>query len=92
MIDDYEDPDEPSPEEHAEARSRAASCSTLVDGYHDAMNRLRRAENRGTGCHLTADMVAGLGMKYSEVWQEDDPRNESNSNNEPPQVGSVESS
>lgn len=42
---------------------------------HDALNRLKRAHLRQTGCHLTAEMVAGLGITFlAEVWDEEDPR------------------
>lgn len=27
---------------------------------HDALDRMRRACKRGTGCHLTADMISAL--------------------------------
>jgi hypothetical protein len=41
----------------------------------DAFNRMRRAHERGTGCHLTAEMIAGLAMtQIAEIWSENDPR------------------
>jgi hypothetical protein len=44
-------------------------------GLQDALNRMKRASNRGTGCYLTAEMVAGLGLTFiAEAWEEDDPR------------------
>lgn len=45
------------------------------DAAHDALNRMKRACERGTGCHLTADMVASLGLTaVASLWDEDDPR------------------
>ena len=42
---------------------------------HDALNRMARASRRGTGCHLTADMIAALERTFlGEVWSEEDPR------------------
>lgn len=44
-------------------------------GAHDALNRMRRAYNRGTGCHLTAEMIEALGRTFlAERWEEADPR------------------
>jgi hypothetical protein len=41
----------------------------------DALNRMRRAHDRGTGCHLTAEMIAGLGTTFlAQTWEEEDPR------------------
>lgn len=38
---------------------------------HDALDRMRRAERRGTGCHLTAEMIQALGLTFlGEVWNE----------------------
>ncbi len=45
------------------------------DLAQDALNRLCRAEKRGTGCHLTAEMVAALGITHiGQIWQQPDPR------------------
>lgn len=42
---------------------------------HDALNRMRRAQERGTGCHLTSEMVAALYCtSIGSMWVEDDPR------------------
>lgn len=35
MPDDYQEPNEPTPEQEAEARSRAAFCSALASQFHD---------------------------------------------------------
>lgn len=35
MPDDYQEPNEPTPEEEAEARSRAAFCSALARQFHE---------------------------------------------------------
>jgi hypothetical protein len=48
---------------------------SVFDTAHDAFNRMRRASQRGTGCHLTAEMIAALGETFlAQVWEEDDPR------------------
>lgn len=45
------------------------------DGTHDALNRMRRAYERGTGCHLTREMIDSLGLTIlAQIWNEDDPR------------------
>ncbi|UTC28111.1 hypothetical protein GURKE_00800 [Brevundimonas phage vB_BpoS-Gurke] len=47
------------------------------DGAHDALNRMRRAHERGTGCHLTADMIRSLSVTLiGQMWSDDDPRQE----------------
>jgi hypothetical protein len=44
----------------------------------DALNRLKRASERGTGCHLTKEMIEGIALTFlAEVWHEEDPRNNS---------------
>lgn len=41
----------------------------------DAINRMRRAYERGTGCHLTADMISAMETSiFGSIWWEDDPR------------------
>lgn len=48
---------------------------TGVEAAHRALNRMRRANDRGTGCHLTAEMVWGLGVTIiGELWDQADPR------------------
>lgn len=43
----------------------------------DALNRLRKAELRGTGCHLTAEMIRSLAITaVGAIWSEPDPREE----------------
>lgn len=47
------------------------------DGAQDALNRMARAEKRGTGCYLTADMIRSLGITiFGETWNQPDPRKE----------------
>lgn len=47
----------------------------VLDGANDALNRMRRAHDRNTGCHLTAEMVASLGVTFlAQIWSEEDPR------------------
>lgn len=44
---------------------------------HDALNRMRRASERGTGCRLTAEMIASLAIStIGQMWGEKDPRHE----------------
>lgn len=41
----------------------------------DALERMKRACKRGTGCHLTAEMVRNLGNGLlGQMWEEEDPR------------------
>lgn len=43
-----------------------------------ALNRMYRASVRGTGCHLTAAMIAGLATTtIAEVWGDDELFDES---------------
>lgn len=45
-----------------------------IDFANDALDRMKRAHDRGTGCHLTADMIAGLGVTMiAECWSEERP-------------------
>lgn len=47
----------------------------VFEAAHNAFNRMRRAAQRGTGCHLTAEMIAALECTFlGEVWSLDDPR------------------
>jgi hypothetical protein len=44
-------------------------------GAHDAFNRMKRAHDRKTGCHLTAQMIEALSITFlGEVWSSPDPR------------------
>ena len=50
----------------------SAAC---FDGAQDALNRMKRAHQRGTGCHLTARMLQSLYVSFmGEMWGADDPR------------------
>jgi len=41
----------------------------------DALNRMYRAYQRGTGCHLTAEMIHALSTTlFGQMWAEADPR------------------
>lgn len=41
----------------------------------NALNKMARAEKRGTGCHLTAEEIRSLAITFiGEVWMEPDPR------------------
>lgn len=49
--------------------------SKELDGAQDALNRMARAYERGTGCHLTAEMIRSLGLtRIAEIWSTEDPR------------------
>lgn len=42
---------------------------------HDALNRMRCAAERGTGCRLTTEIADGLSRTIvGQVWMEPDPR------------------
>lgn len=50
---------------------------TTMGGAHDALNRMKRAYDRGTGCHLTADMIDSLGTTIvGQLWDQADPRDQ----------------
>lgn len=45
-----------------------------MSGAHDALDRMHRAHQRGTGCRLTAEMIAALGVTFlGQTWGEDRP-------------------
>lgn len=45
------------------------------DPAHDALNRMRKAHKRGTGCHLTPEMIQSLAVTViGSIWSEEDPR------------------
>ena len=49
--------------------------SKTFDAAQDALNRMRRASIRGTGCYLTAAMIESLSRTMiGETWCEPDPR------------------
>lgn len=46
-----------------------------MDEAQNALNRMRRAHNRKTGCYLTPEMIAGLALTtIGQMWGEPDPR------------------
>lgn len=46
---------------------------------HAALERMRRASERGTGCHLTAEMIRALSLSLiAQMWSEATPTNERN--------------
>lgn len=54
---------------------------TIFDDAHDALNRMSRAAKRGTGCHLTADMIAALALTaVGSLWDDADPRGDDQQN------------
>jgi len=53
----------------------AAEHDDVIDGAHTALNKMARAERRGTGCHLTAAEIQSLALsRIGELWCQDDPR------------------
>ena len=45
------------------------------DGAQDALNKMARANKRGTGCKLSADEIMSLSLTtIGELWSQDDPR------------------
>jgi len=41
---------------------------------HDALDRMRRAFSRSTGCHLTAEMISALNVTIiGQMWDQDRP-------------------
>lgn len=51
------------------------SDSDTFSPAHDALDRMRRAAERGTGCHLTAEMIQSLAVSsIGQMWNEADPR------------------
>lgn len=51
------------------------SHSAALSPAHDALERMRRAAERGTGCHLTAEMIQSLAVSsIGQIWSEEDPR------------------
>lgn len=45
------------------------------NGAQDALDRMARAHARGTGCHLTAEMIQSLGVSMiGQMWAEDRPK------------------
>ncbi|MBY3162079.1 hypothetical protein HFO65_15705 [Rhizobium laguerreae] len=44
------------------------------DLAHKALDRMKRASDRGTGCHLTAEMIAALSVTFlGQTWDEPAP-------------------
>lgn len=44
----------------------------IFEQAHAALDRMRRAHARGTGCHLTAEMIRDLGLTFlGETWGEE---------------------
>lgn len=58
-----------------EAIAQQLTDADTIPHAHDALNKMRRACNRGTGCKLTADEVFELSLTaIGELWNQDDPR------------------
>jgi hypothetical protein len=44
------------------------------EAAHDALDRMRRAHQRGSGCYLTAEMIQSLGLTVlGELWSDERP-------------------
>ena len=53
----------------------ASPDKAYQNGAQDALNRMARAYQRGTGCHLTAEMIQSLALTtIGAIWSEEDPR------------------
>jgi hypothetical protein len=53
----------------------AAPDLAFQNGAQDALNRMSRAHQRRTGCHLTAEMIQSLSLTtIGAMWSEEDPR------------------
>lgn len=49
----------------------------FLNPSQDALNRMRRAHERGTGCHLTREMIRSLSVTLvGEMWGQPDPRDD----------------
>lgn len=47
----------------------------VFDEANDALSRMKRAYQRGTGCRLTPEMIQSLGVSLiGQIWNDDDPR------------------
>ena len=52
----------------------ADESTHFADTANDALDRLKRAYDRNTGCHLSRDMVAALGLTFlAETWNQERP-------------------
>lgn len=55
--------------------NRDSDATTRLYAAQDALNRMRRAHDRGTGCYLTSAMIKSLSLTvFAEVWEQADPR------------------
>jgi hypothetical protein len=51
----------------------------VMDGAQNALNKMARAQRRGTGCHINADEIRSLSLtRIGEMWSQDDPRRTGN--------------
>ena len=58
-----------------------AGLDAALPRAHDALNKLHRAHQRGTGVRLTAGDIAALSVtSIGELWAEPDPRGAPNNN------------
>jgi hypothetical protein len=47
----------------------------VFDGAQNALNKMRRARKRGTGCRLTAEEIFSLSLTHiGQMWEQEDPR------------------
>jgi hypothetical protein len=58
-----------------EAAREHAKVDETAGWAHDALNKLKRASKRNTGCHLSANEVFALSLtRIGELWDDEDPR------------------
>lgn len=49
-------------------------AENYVDPLNDALDRMKRAHERGTGCHLTREMIEALYVSIlGSIWEEPRP-------------------
>jgi hypothetical protein len=56
------------------AGSSMTSTKQWDEAAQDALDRMHRAHGRGTGCHLTAEMIQSLALTaIGEIWSDERP-------------------
>jgi hypothetical protein len=67
-----------------EALAPAAGSRPSWKVANAALNRMRRACERGTGCRLTAEMIQHLSLStIGDIWSEPDPEDENEQAEQP---------
>lgn len=66
------------------------TSNDVLDGAHDALNKMQRAHRRGTGTHLTREEVQSLALTIiGDLWGQPDPRKPSNAEGKLPSVSAA---